>query len=107
MQLPDDAWRHIASFMDGKTAQRSARVSRVLAEQARLHEDITPEVTLTEGVERYVEKYLSRPEVALNLLYLEFFGSDGESDLEDGELPALDGESDLEDGELPALVCAC
>jgi len=40
VDLPDDIWRHIASFMDGKTAQRSARVSRVLTEQARLHEDL-------------------------------------------------------------------
>ena len=93
VQLPEDIWRHIASFMDGKTAQRSARVSRVLTEQARLHEDlIMPPLVMVvdysdvESMARYLYKYTAKDEYDDLFLDDDLFGSDSE---DEDDLPAL------------------
>jgi hypothetical protein len=89
VDLPDDIWRHIASFMDGKTAQRSARVSRVLTEQARLHEDLVmPPQDYSDSVARYLYKYAAKDEYddLFQLLHDDLFGSDSE---DEDDLPAV------------------
>ena len=87
VDLPDDIWRHIASFMDGKTAQRSARVSRVLTEQARLHEDLVmPPQDYSDSVARYLYKYAAKDEYDDLFLDDDLFGSDSE---DEDDLPAL------------------
>jgi len=74
--LPEDIWRHIASFMDGKSARDAAAVCRVLAEQARVHEDlVTPPLV--------VGRVVSHVEAAR---YDNLFGSDSE---DDDDLPGL------------------
>jgi hypothetical protein len=87
VQLPEDIWRHIASFMDGKTAQRSARVSRVLREQARLHEDLIMPQDYSDV--EYLSKYTAKDEyddLFLDEDVEDLFGSDSE---DEDDLPAL------------------
>ena len=78
--------------MDGKTAQRSARVSRVLTEQARLHEDLVMpplvlvQVDYSDSVARYLYKYAAKDEYDDLFLDDDLFGSDSE---DEDDLPAL------------------
>jgi hypothetical protein len=88
--MPEDVVRHIASFLDGKTARRCARVCRVLAERARTHEDLQVPVEvhkyIVKGAAITLSLKVKQEQAALKQLHHEIFS---DSEEEDDDIPEL------------------